>query len=228
MSMSSSYSAILVISILFGALIGFAIGAVFYVFHSLGLYRIMKNRGFENPWMAWVPVANYYAFGKVSDDINLRTRGKNTHLRLWLLWLGLAAMISSLSYLTVYFACFFPMLQFATPPSDMVAGMVFIILLFYGVLLAVSIAYTVFYGIAIYRLFSDYHPQNAVMYTVLSLVFNIVGPFLIFSVRNRQPVSLFRQPVQGPYGMPPQYTPYYPQTPGVPPQNGGGSPDSRA
>ena len=81
-------SNITLVAALIGGLVGLAVGAVPYVFSSLGLYRILQNRGVPNPWMAWVPVANYYAQGAVADDINLRTRGKTTHLRHWLLFLG--------------------------------------------------------------------------------------------------------------------------------------------
>lgn len=222
-------ASIILIPMLVGGLIGFAIGMVPYVFNSLGLYRIMQGRGTPNPWMAWVPVANYYALGAVSDDINLRARGKSTHLRIWLLVLGLAAVAGSVGFLLCYVDLIVSMITANnTPYYDYSYDLAFTlgpmggIILFYLFLMAVSVAYTVFYGIAIYRLFQDYCPQNAVLYTVLSLVISLCAPFLIFSVRNNTPVSFYGQPQAGPYGMPPQYAPYYQgygQQPPYPPYN---------
>lgn len=206
-------SNITLVATLIGGLVGLAVGAVPYVFSSLGLYRILQNRGVPNPWMAWVPVANYYAQGAVADDINLRTRGKTTHLRHWLLFLGLGTVGGLAFFMIFYFGFLFSVLEENAPSSY---GLLGGFLIAYLLLLACSVAYTVFYGISLYRLYLDYCPQNAVLYTVLSLVISLVAPFLIFSIRNNRPLSLCWQPQAGPYGMPPQYAPYY--------QNGGQPP----
>lgn len=224
-------SAILLAAVFVGFLIGLAIGMVPYVFQSLGLYRIMEGRGMPNPWMAWVPVANYYALGAVGDDVNLRTRGKSTHLRIWMLVLGIVAAVGAIGFLFFYADLMGTLIMTGGDPygNDLLftTGPMIGVVLFYLFLMAVSVAYTVFYGIAIYRLFQDYCPQNAVLYTVLSLILSVCAPFLIFAVRNHMPASLYGQPQVGPYGMPPQYAPYY-QNYGQPGgQPGNWPPDNR-
>jgi len=56
--------------IIYFAIIGLSLlmSVAIYVFNSIGLMTIAKNRGITHPWMAWIPFANSYLFGKLSDD----------------------------------------------------------------------------------------------------------------------------------------------------------------
>lgn len=51
----------------FGALMGlmFIICIVMYVLFSLGLYTLAGRRNIENPWLAWIPVVQFYTMGEV-------------------------------------------------------------------------------------------------------------------------------------------------------------------
>ncbi len=44
------------------------IGIVCYVFNSLSLYQMAKNRGFDSPWLAWIPIAKTYLMGKIINE----------------------------------------------------------------------------------------------------------------------------------------------------------------
>ena len=41
------------------------LGIAAYVLTALGLYKIAQNRGEENAWLAWVPIAQLYIIGKI-------------------------------------------------------------------------------------------------------------------------------------------------------------------
>lgn len=41
------------------------IGIVFYIFFSIGLYKLAKNNGDDIAWMAFIPVAQYYTMGNL-------------------------------------------------------------------------------------------------------------------------------------------------------------------
>ena len=43
------------------------INIVLYVIKSLGLYTIAKRRGIHHPGLAWVPIANTWILGSISD-----------------------------------------------------------------------------------------------------------------------------------------------------------------
>ena len=47
------------------------IGIAFYVLKSIGLSTLAKNRGIENPWLAWIPVADLYILGLLVGEMDL-------------------------------------------------------------------------------------------------------------------------------------------------------------
>jgi len=47
------------------------IGLLFYCLKSIGLYTLAKNRGIENPWLAWIPIADLYIMGMLVDEMDL-------------------------------------------------------------------------------------------------------------------------------------------------------------
>jgi hypothetical protein len=44
------------------------LGIIMYVFMALGMYTMAKKLSIENPWMAWIPIANAYILGKIAGD----------------------------------------------------------------------------------------------------------------------------------------------------------------
>lgn len=55
----------------FFSFILFIVGAVFYVLKSVGLSTMASNRGIENPWLAWIPVADLYIMGLLVGEIDI-------------------------------------------------------------------------------------------------------------------------------------------------------------
>lgn len=53
------------------AFIAFILVIVMYVLSSLGLYKLAQNAGIENPWLAWIPVANMYILAKLVKTVKL-------------------------------------------------------------------------------------------------------------------------------------------------------------
>lgn len=55
------------------ALVAFIIAIVMYVLMSLGLYKLAQNADIENPWLAWIPIANLYILAKLVKTVKLGT-----------------------------------------------------------------------------------------------------------------------------------------------------------
>lgn len=55
-----------------------------YIFHSLAIYKIMKKRQLNKPFLAWIPFTYSYALGSVYDDIT-REKRRDYRFRLILL-----------------------------------------------------------------------------------------------------------------------------------------------
>jgi len=52
------------------SLLFFVVGIVFYVLKSIGLSTLAANRGLDNPWLAWIPVADLYIMGMLVEEID--------------------------------------------------------------------------------------------------------------------------------------------------------------
>ena len=53
----------------------------------------------------------------------------------------------------------------------------------------VAVVYAVYYYLAMYRLYKLYDADHCVVYTVLSIIFAVTGPFFMFAIRNNSPVE---------------------------------------
>lgn len=58
---------------LWGALafVFFIIAIVLYILASLGLYKLAQNAGIENPWLAWIPIGNFYILAKLIKTLKI-------------------------------------------------------------------------------------------------------------------------------------------------------------
>lgn len=203
-----------------------AIGLTIYVLRSIALTRLSQNRGFNNPWIGWIPFCSGYALGRISDDINIK-RGKTTNHRKILLGTNIAVGALELIGLGVMIPAIVSLIQHsinygssnadAAVAAPVLAGCFLIMI---GAI--VAIVYAVFNYIALYNVFKDYAPNNAVLYLVLSLLVGGSDTIILFIIRNKMPVPPI--PPYGGYPYPPQqYGQYMPQagTPnGQPPQPG--------
>ena len=44
------------------------LGIASYVLSSMAVYTIARRRGLRKPWLAWIPVANVWLLGSLSDQ----------------------------------------------------------------------------------------------------------------------------------------------------------------
>lgn len=71
MEVTAMYDAYTPVAFLFLlTLLWVLLGAAAYVLSALGLYTIAKNRGMENPWLAWIPIAQYYIIGAIVKELD--------------------------------------------------------------------------------------------------------------------------------------------------------------
>ena len=162
-----------------------ALEVVCYVFQSLGLYTIAKRRGIKGYGWAWVPVGNAWIMGSLADQYDRKDKGKDIPTRIYILIGGIAAVVLSIFYLVILIP--WTVVVSTGYVSDSAAaisgigGFLVIAFLFW----VVSIAYSVFVYIAMYKTLKSCSPGNAVALLVLSIIFGVVFPFAIFAVRNK-------------------------------------------
>lgn len=81
---------LLALRIVFGIIFGVALHLLF----SYSLYLMVKKREMPNPWLAWIPIVNFYCIGKMVGDIDIfKLHLTNTEIILplaFVLFIGLA------------------------------------------------------------------------------------------------------------------------------------------
>lgn len=176
---------------LIAGLITVAVAIVAYVFQSIGLYTLAKRRGIKRPWLAWIPVGDYWIIGSISDDVRLRNKSELNHRRVWL-----AVLIAGTTILTfvkawpVYRMIWLMQRAGEMDTEAMLLQMEQYLLQMesyeygFGALLGLvaniaSIVVTVLYCMSLYDLYASCRPRQKVMFTVLSVLISITIPFFI-------------------------------------------------
>lgn len=178
----------LVVMIVYMVVLSFALiyGALVYVLQSLGLHTIAKRRCIHHSWLAWVPVANMWVLGSISDQYQYVTKGKIRNRRKVLLGLLIGVYV----FLTVFFVMLIAGVMggefsFDVPGSLAVAASLGGSVFFYLIAWALSMVALVFQYIVYYDLFASCNPNNAVVFLVLSIFFNFLLPFFVFASRKK-------------------------------------------
>lgn len=161
---------------------GFAIAL--YVLRSLGVYTIAKRRGLHHTWFAWVPVADQYLLGCISDQYQYVVKDKNKSRRKILLVLDIVYVVLLTVIVGSFVGIAFNAAVGYISESRMTSRMLGMLGL-YLPLLGVWIAKLVFRYMALYDLYVSVDPKNSTMYIVLSVIFKVTEPFFLFFNRNK-------------------------------------------
>lgn len=168
---------------------------VVYVLQSLGFYSIAKRRGIHNPWLAWIPVANLWVLGSISDHYQYIVKNKKTSRRKILIGLTIALYVVAI-VLGIVLGLIISIAAISGAP-ERASVLLLILVLAYLVLLVLAIILTVFQYIAFNDLFTSCNPNNATAFLVLSIFFSFLLPYFVFACRKKDlgmPVP--QQPVQ--------------------------------
>lgn len=179
-----------------------------YVMTALSLYTIAQRRGLHKPWLAWIPVANVWLLGSISDQYRYVSLGQSKSKRKWLLGLKLATTVLSVVIIVqavsiigqavVNAASYYDYDQFLGSILASAISMVAMLV----PLLAVSVACKILSYMALYDVYKSLDPANCVLFLVLSILFPITEPFFLIFNRNKD------------LGMPPRRPePFIPSTP---------------
>lgn len=157
-----------------------------YVFTALALHTMAKRRGIACPWLAWIPVANLWLIGSLSDQYRYLTRGQMKHRRMILPVLEIVTMVLSGMMVGAIF-----WVMGANGSAASVLTLLALILLD----CAAAIALAVWKLMALYDIYASCDPQTAALYLVLSIFFRFLKPVFLFLSRNQE------------LGMPPRKAP---------------------
>lgn len=154
---------------------------VTYIFSSLGFYTLAKRRGIRAPGLAWIPIGGtQWILGSLSDQYASLTGAKLRCSRHILLWGELVLTAAAIPLLV-----FAIQLLTATLAGQDVTMQLMQLNGVQTLLNLAGIALSVMIYIALYKVYKSCDPKHAVLFLVLSIIFNITLPFFVFACRNK-------------------------------------------
>lgn len=168
------------------------LGIAGYVLTALALSSIAQRRGIRNPWLAWIPVANLWLIGSLSDQYQYVVNGANKNKRKVLLSLSIANLVLAvmIAVLTGVMAVQAIVGFTGSPDIEDLVGMLLGPAL--GVLglclpvIGISIAFAIIRYMALYDIYKSLDPSNCVLFLVLSILFHVTEPFFLFFNRDKE------------------------------------------
>ena len=160
----------------------YVLAIVMYILLAYGMYTIAKRRGIKAPWLAWVPIADLWTLGAIADHAVGVWKGKKGVLRYWLVVLdGIVFLGTIISVSMILGAALFGITNYNDPAvaDTMIAGGAIFICL-----MPVIIAVAILEYVALYRLYKSCKPEQAGLFTVLTVLFDVTMPFFVFACRN--------------------------------------------
>lgn len=174
--------------------ISLLVGLALYLLESIGVYKMAKSAEIKNPWLAFIPVANGWVFGTLAEKYKKKNGTKSARFGIILPVLEGIVLIEAIA-LTIFTVISIKeitgyALDAVNTSSEMAPeqfmSLIPVIILYFA-LMAVAIAYAVVFFIALWRVYSSFDKPNATLYIVLSVVFTISVPIILFIIRNRKP-----------------------------------------
>ena len=170
------------------------IGIAIYLLESISVYKMAKSAEIKNPWLAFIPVANDWVFGTLAEKYKKKNGTKSARFGIILPVLEGIVLIESVA-LTIFTVisiskitgyAFDAVNTSAEMAPEQFMSLIPVIILYFA-LMAVAIAYAVVFFIALWRIYSAFDKSNATLYIVLSIIFTISVPIILFIIRNRKP-----------------------------------------
>lgn len=170
------------------------IGIAIYLLESISVYKMAKSAQIKNPWLAFIPVANGWVYGTLAEKYKKKNGTKSARFGIILPVLEGIVLIEAIA-LTIFTVISIKeitgyALDAVNTSSEMAPeqfmSLIPVIILYFA-LMAVAFAYAVVFFIALWRVYSSFDKSNATLYIVLSVVFTISVPIILFIIRNRKP-----------------------------------------
>ena len=170
----------------------FLLSIATYVLTAWGLYTFAQRRMISHAWLSWVPVANLWILGSLSDQYRYVAKGQVKSKRKILLGLSIASAVAVVVLVIGVIAVVLGIISDAAfgmiteeEIFNLAAGGILGLLGGLLLLLPLVIVTAVFRYMALYDLYLSCDPENAVLFLVLSIIFSVTEPFFIFFNREK-------------------------------------------
>ena len=177
----------LALSALTSSIPSMLLGLVAYVLTAWALYTIASRRQIRKPWLAWIPVANVWILGSLSDQYQYLVKGQNKSKRKVLVILNVLMLLISLVILVLFGVMIVGAFALHSEAEILSAimGPAMGMLGMCVPLIGIAIADMIIRYMALYDIYRSLDPGNSTLFLILSIVVNITEPFFLFFSRNK-------------------------------------------
>ena len=195
-------------AMMFTNLATFIFSIVTYVLTALALYSFAKRRGIAHAWLSWIPIGDLWILGSLADQYRYVAKGevKNKRKALLILSIIMAVVMVLIIGLTVGVVVQIVLAEVGNYTEDQLFEAIFGPLMGLMIsmlpLLGISIAVMIIQYMALYDLYRSCAPENAMLFLLLSIFFNITTAFFLFFNREKDAGMVRQQP---PFYQPPTY-----------------------
>ncbi len=158
-----------------------AFSFVAYIFSGIGIMKMHEKLGLKGGWLAFVPVLNSYAMGKVAEQYIKENGKKSAKFSIFLI---IGQIISTI--FVIFMTTILTLGAAFLPASIYTILNAVLTIAAYGLSFILSIISYV----ALWRIYAIFSNKNATLYLILSIFVSFVQPFLIFAIRNREPLCV--------------------------------------
>lgn len=172
------------------AVIAMILSVVMYIFQAVGIYSAAKRRGIHHAWLAWIPMAQYWVAGSLSDQYKQTVKGQKSYNRIILLVLAIAGWVVSMAASGITGSALVNMIESALNndmeslayASTMASGSSNLLSILNS---GLSLALLIFWQITLFDIYSASCPKYRVAYLVLGIIFKFTIPFFLFFSRKK-------------------------------------------
>ena len=163
------------------------LGLASYILSSLALYTMAKRRRISKPWLSWIPVANLWIIGCLTDDYDDLKTGIKRKWRSVLLTLSIIVIGSVI-------VMYIPILLFALSLDQYYYAIstLFLILSYILtlILMVAAITLEVVTDICLFKIFEWAKPEKAVKYLLLSLLIPLAEAICLMKCKDEIPEDI--------------------------------------
>ena len=178
-----------------------AVGLTDYILSSIGMFNMGKKRGFQMPWLAFIPYGREYFLGCLSGNVKIGKKTLN-NTPTWLIVLpilvgGISAIFMFATMIPVMMTSFGDYGVFHGHAPN-IGGMIASFVVFYLLLIVGAIIYSFVKYTVIYNLFYIYTDRDrAIFYLLLAMFVPFAYCILLFKLRSAEVVNKPESPNSG-------------------------------
>lgn len=174
-----------------GVLLLITAGAtVISALQAIGVHHLSEKMKLNRPWYAFLPILNVFAIGRLGDEC-VKPLGKKKLAKAMVV---MNIVVLVLALVLVFFAMnlgfdaaiaeetYMNSIEDNTSLWGSVIALVLVLLAVF----AMSIVYIVLYYISLWRIYSSFDRTNAVLYIVLSVLFDFLPAIFLFVIRKKE------------------------------------------